>query len=243
MRKQPEPYWTSLGEQPSRTGINTGPPTEKRRESYDPLSIVPKHSSLIRSIVTFFLTVVICFSCSKPKVTTPYTPTDQPALPGQSNALAPEYNIPRPQPKIDRTTPGSRQRQTIVQTAMTAVGKPYRWGGLSLTGFDCSGLVVYTYAKIGIHVPRTAKAQFKNCTSVTRKNIKPADLVFFSVPRKRRVVHVGIYIGKGQFIHAPGRGRKVKFASLDNVYFKQHFIRAGNFFKKMPDNSCIKKTL
>nr|WP_320193197.1 C40 family peptidase [uncultured Desulfobacter sp.] len=112
------------------------------------------------------------------------------------------------------------------------MGTPYRWGGLSPKGFDCSGLVVYAYKKIGIHVPRTAKSQFKNCTSINRRNIKPADLVFFSVPRRRGVVHVGIYIGKGQFVHAPGRGRKVRRASLNNIYFKQHFIKAGNFFKK-----------
>jgi cell wall-associated NlpC family hydrolase len=112
------------------------------------------------------------------------------------------------------------------------VGAPYRWGGLTPKGFDCSGLVVYAYKKIGTHVPRTAKAQFNSCKSITRQNLKPADLVFFSVPRRRGVVHVGIYIGKGQFVHAPGRGRKVKRASLNNIYFKRHFIKAGNFLKK-----------
>lgn len=161
---------------------------------------------------------------------------DQPALPGQSDK--PIYKTlstrpePKPKPKIAKKLPVSKTRQTIIQTAMTAEGTPYRWGGLSPKGFDCSGLVVYAYKKIGIHVPRRAKTQFKNCTPVTRRNIKPADLVFFSVPRRKGVVHVGIYIGKGQFVHAPGRGRKVKRASLNNIYFKQHFIKAGNFFKK-----------
>jgi len=161
---------------------------------------------------------------------------DQAVLPGQSDE--PVYTPPssrpepKPNPKTTKTSPVDKTRQTIIQTAMTAVGKPYRWGGLSPKGFDCSGLVVYAYKRIGIHVPRTAKAQFKGSSSVTRRNIKPADLVFFSVPRRRGVVHVGIYIGKGQFVHAPGRGRKVKRASLNNIYFKQHFIKAGNFFKK-----------
>ncbi len=179
---------------------------------------------------------MICFGCGKANVTAPDSPTDRLTLPRQSDE--PGYNIPcprpepEPKPKIDSPHPVSKARQTIVQAATTAVGSPYRWGGLSPKGFDCSGLVVYTHRKIGIHVPRTAKSQFKNCTAVTRRNIKPADLVFFSVPRRRGVVHVGIYIGKGQFVHAPGRGRKVKRASLDNIYFKQHFIRAGNFFKK-----------
>jgi len=191
-------------------------------------------TSLIRIIVAFFGALLICFGCGKANVTPPDSPTNQPALSRQSDE--PGYNIPcprpkpEPKPKIDSPPPVSKVRQTIIQTAMTAVGTPYRWGGLSPKGFDCSGLVVYTYRKIGIHVPRTAKSQFKNCTAVTRRNIKPADLVFFSVPRRKGVVHVGIYIGKGQFVHAPGTGRKVTRASLDNIYFKQHFIRAGNFF-------------
>ncbi|MDX9965109.1 C40 family peptidase [Desulfobacter postgatei] len=178
---------------------------------------MPKFTSLIRTIAILFLAVLICFGCGKLKGGR----TNQSGLPRQSDD--PEYN---------RSGPLSDTRQSIVQAAMTAVGTPYRWGGVSPKGFDCSGLVVYTHAKIGIHVPRTASAQFKNCTSVSRQNIKPADLVFFSVPRRRGDVHVGIYIGKGQFIHAPGRGRKVKRVSLDNIYFKHHLIKAGNFFKQ-----------
>ncbi|WP_020587690.1 C40 family peptidase [Desulfobacter curvatus] len=169
-----------------------------------------------------------------PEVTAPEGQTEQAALLGQSDEPIHKTPAPRPepQPKINRISPVSNARQSIIQTAVTAVGAPYRWGGLSPKGFDCSGLVVYAYKKIGTHVPRTAKSQFKNCTSVSRRNIKPADLVFFSVPRRRGVVHVGIYIGEGQFVHAPGRGRKVKRASLNNIYFKQHFIKAGNFLKK-----------
>ncbi|WP_320040313.1 C40 family peptidase [uncultured Desulfobacter sp.] len=169
----------------------------------------------------------------------PEDPAEQPVLPAQFNE--PAHKTPRPprpesqskfKPEINRPSPTEKSRQAIIQTAVTAVGTPYRWGGISPKGFDCSGLVVHAYKKIGIHVPRTAKAQFKNCTSVPRKNIKPADLVFFSVPRRRGIVHVGIYIGKGQFVHAPGRGRKVRQASLNNIYFKQHFIKAGNFLEK-----------
>lgn len=193
---------------------------------------------LIRTPATFFLAVLICFGCGKPEVDIPDDPAEQPALSAPFDEPAHKRSCTRREaqseskPEVNRPSLSDKARQAIIQTAVTAVGTPYRWGGLSPKGFDCSGLVVYAYKKIGIHVPRTAKAQFKKCTSVARQNIKPADLVFFSVPRRRGVVHVGIYIGKGQFIHAPGRGRRVKRASLNNIYFKQHFIKAGNFLKK-----------
>lgn len=192
-----------------------------------------KLTFLTRNVLTFFLAVLICFGCGKPEVNLPHDSADQSTLLRKSDH--PGYdNLPRPELEIDRTDPAlvGKKRQAIVQAAKTAVGTPYFWGGLSPEGFDCSGLVVYTYAKIGIQVPRTASAQLENCTAVTQQNIKPADLIFFSVPRRKDVVHVGIYIGKGKFIHAPGRGRKVTFNSLDNVYFKEHFISAGNFLKK-----------
>lgn len=188
---------------------------------------------LIRNIVIFFSAVLICFGCAKPEVSpTHEDPPDRPALSGEPDHCEIKEPDIRPNPETVRSPPANKNRQTIVRAAMTALGTPYRWGGLSPKGFDCSGLVVYTYAKIGIHLPRTAKAQFKSCTSVSRGNIKPADLVFFSVPRRRGVVHVGIYIGQGKFVHAPGRGRKVILTSLDTTYYKQHFIRAGNFLEK-----------
>ncbi len=191
-----------------------------------------------RLLIPFFLVVLICAGCGTPDVTPPNDLADQPDLSCQTDEQTDEAPCLQAGPKT-APTPQTKQaacigksRQSIIQTAVTAVGAPYRWGGLSPKGFDCSGLVVYAYKKIGTHVPRTAKAQLSNCKSVTRQNLKPADLVFFSVPRRRGVVHVGIYIGKDQFIHAPGRGRKVQCASLNNIYFKRHFIKAGNFLKK-----------
>lgn len=165
-----------------------------------------------RIIALFFLAAMICFGCSKPEVTVPLDPTAQPVPPVQSDTPGYPPPCPRPEPepepKIDKTPTVSPARQTIVRTAMTAVGTPYLWGGLSPKGFDCSGLVVYTYGKIGIHVPRTAKAQFKNCRSVARQNIKPADLVFFFGTQKkgrctRRHLH-----WQRPICSCPGQGEK-----------------------------------
>lgn len=175
---------------------------------------------------------MICFGCSKPGVIIPPDACDHSGSSGKPD----EPGYPPPgHPSIsdpDIAVPVNKYRLSIVRTAVTALGTPYRWGGLSPKGFDCSGLVVYSYAQIGIHVPRTARNQFKSCSSVSREKIQPGDLVFFSVPRRRGVVHVGIYIGEGQFVHAPGKGRKVKRVSINNVYFKRHFIKAGHFFKE-----------
>jgi len=122
------------------------------------------------------------------------------------------------------------KRQTIVDQAIENLDKPYKWGGHSPdTGFDCSGLVVHTYSKAGIRVPRTAKNQFKEGRSVPKQGLTPGDLVFFNTPEKKTGLHVGIFIGNSQFIHAPGRGRRVRVASLENPYFKQHFKGAKSY--------------
>ncbi len=121
-------------------------------------------------------------------------------------------------------------RQTIVTQAVASIGAPYAWGGTSpSTGFDCSGLVAYTHSQAGIPTPRTAKALFIGGRPVPLPKIQPGDLVFFNAPDKKSTYHVGIYIGKDIFIHAPGRGRKVKQTSLDNPYFRQYFLGARSF--------------
>jgi len=122
------------------------------------------------------------------------------------------------------------KRQTIVDQAIGNLGKPYKWGGHSPDiGFDCSGLVVHTHSKAGIWVPRTAKNQFKKGRSVPKKGLTPGDLVFFTTPEKKTNLHVGIFIGNSQFIHAPGKGRKVRYANLENPYFKQHYKGAKSY--------------
>jgi len=89
------------------------------------------------------------------------------------------------------------------------LGVPYRWGGATPAGFDCSGLVAYVYAQLGISLPHYSGAQFHIGQPVSRDALQPGDLVFFN-----GASHVGIYIGGGQFIHAPHTGDVVKVSSL-----------------------------
>jgi cell wall-associated NlpC family hydrolase len=101
----------------------------------------------------------------------------------------------------------------VVGIAMRYLGVPYRWGGASPSGFDCSGLVVYVFAQIGISLPHSTYALWNVGTAVSRDQLQPGDLVFFS-----GLGHMGIYIGGGQFIHAPHTGDVVKISSLSGYY-------------------------
>ena len=93
--------------------------------------------------------------------------------------------------------------------ALHYLGTPYLWGGESPKGFDCSGLVAYVFAQLGITLPHYAAAQYGMGAAVPRDQLQPGDLVFFDA-----LDHVGIYIGGGQFVHAPHTGDVVKITSL-----------------------------
>jgi cell wall-associated NlpC family hydrolase len=101
----------------------------------------------------------------------------------------------------------------VVGIAMQYLGVPYVWGGSSPRGFDCSGLVSYVFAQIGVSLPHSSYAQFGMGTAVSISQLQPGDLVFFT-----GASHVGIYIGGGQFIHAPHTGDVVKISSLSGYY-------------------------
>jgi len=127
----------------------------------------------------------------------------------------------------------TKKRQIIIQHAIENLGQPYKWGGKSPgQGFDCSGLVFYTHDKAGLWVPRTTKDQLKMGRPLSRQALVPGDLVFFDIPGKKTGLHVGIFVGKEQFIHAPGHGRRVRLASLNNSYFNQNFKGARSYFGK-----------
>jgi len=103
---------------------------------------------------------------------------------------------------------GTRASQ-VISLAMQHLGTPYVWGGSSPSGFDCSGLISYVYAQIGISLPHHAASQYNYGTPVAYEDLQPADLVFFS-----GLGHMGMYIGGGQFIHSPHTGDVVKISYL-----------------------------
>jgi cell wall-associated NlpC family hydrolase len=96
-----------------------------------------------------------------------------------------------------------------VAIARKQLGVPYRWGGASPAGFDCSGLVMWVYGRLGISLPHNAAALYGVGRSVARRALRPGDLLFF-----HGLGHVGLYIGRGRMIHAPQSGRTVEIQSL-----------------------------
>jgi cell wall-associated NlpC family hydrolase len=118
--------------------------------------------------------------------------------------------------------------QKVVTTAQQFIGTPYRYGGATPKGFDCSGLVFHSFGLLGQSVPRTAADQRRAADKVDRSDLEPGDLVFFRTSRGR-VDHVGIYAGDGRFIHAPNAGKVVSYAYLDDPYYRSHFVSAGRF--------------
>jgi cell wall-associated NlpC family hydrolase len=113
----------------------------------------------------------------------------------------------------------------VVATARSQLGVPYRYGGATPAGFDCSGLVLYAYRDAGVALPRTAADQMAATAPLTLENAEAGDLLFFR--DGDRTSHVAIYLGAGQFVHAPSTGKNVSIDSLGSSYWRMRFARAG----------------
>jgi peptidoglycan endopeptidase LytE len=115
------------------------------------------------------------------------------------------------------------ERSLFVRVVKNFLGVPYRLGGSTLKGIDCSGFVKKIYEIFNVHLPRTAREQFGFGKKIEKDKLEEGDLVFFR--RQGNDAHVGIYIGDNQFIHASSRKREVKIDHLDMPYFNTHFIK------------------
>ncbi len=128
-------------------------------------------------------------------------------------------------PDSTSTAPGAR----AVYAAYRQLGTPYRYGGSTPDGFDCSGLIQYAYHRAGIDIPRTTRQQLRHARPVSLSALRPGDLVFFRVSR-RKVSHVGIYAGGGRFIHAPSSGKQVSYADLNDPFWHRRIIAVGRIY-------------
>jgi len=109
--------------------------------------------------------------------------------------------------------------------AVKMVGRPYRYGGSSPAGFDCSGLVLFSYQQAGLKLPRDTEHQRLASKPVRVASLRRGDLLFFDLEGKKNS-HVGIYLGDGTFVHAPSSGKRVRTDRLDSAFWKKHLSEA-----------------
>lgn len=134
-------------------------------------------------------------------------------------------SAPPPRP-VNGYTPAAGDK--AADTALTMVGKPYRYRGETPAGFDCSGLVRYSYLTAGVDVPHGTKNLMYVTRPVSRRSIRKGDLLFF-LQEGKRYSHVGIYIGDDRFVHAPSSGKTVRTDELTDPYWKKHLLDARRF--------------
>jgi cell wall-associated NlpC family hydrolase len=134
-------------------------------------------------------------------------------------------------------SPEARSRQEsfsppqgkVIHTARTLLGIPYRFGGMSPAGFDCSGYVAYVFKEsVGKRLPRRTKEQIRFGKAVPPAKVEPGDLLYFWI-KEQGISHVGIYIGQDQFIHAPSRNGRVNIQRLRDSYWKARYRGARRF--------------
>jgi peptidoglycan DL-endopeptidase CwlO len=136
------------------------------------------------------------------------------------SAQVPDVGVTAQVPSGATVAPPS-QYGGAVGLAMQYLGTPYRWGGSGPGGFDCSGLVSYVYGRLGVSLPHHAASQWNKGSYVSKNQLEPGDLVFFD-----GLGHEGIYVGRGQFIHAPHTGDVVKISNLNDGWYASSYVGA-----------------
>ena len=117
-------------------------------------------------------------------------------------------------------------RQRVIRTATSLLGTPYRFGGTTPAGFDCTGYIAYVFRQAaGMDLPRRSVDQVRSGEAITPLAMQPGDLVYFRIEREKSL-HVGIYVGEGRFIHAPSTNGAVNTQSLGVTYWRTRFVGA-----------------
>ena len=130
---------------------------------------------------------------------------------------------------IDKTPTASGTGAKLVELAKSKLGCKYVWGATGENTFDCSGLTSWCHKQLGISIPRTSLDQSKSGKAVNKSDLQLGDLIFWKTT-SAPVGHVGMYVGNGQFIHAPNKSKPVKYDSLDNSYYKSRYVCARRYY-------------
>jgi peptidoglycan endopeptidase LytF len=128
--------------------------------------------------------------------------------------------------------------ERLLSTAEGFRGVRYRYGAASRSGTDCSGFTSQVFRSVGVRLPRVSRDQARIGTPVSGGQMKPGDLVFFHTMRGKRITHVGIYMGKNEFIHASSGGGRVQISSLNDRYYHNRFVTARRVVKGAKSKSA-----
>jgi cell wall-associated NlpC family hydrolase len=125
-------------------------------------------------------------------------------------------------------------KRRLLRVARGMLAVPYRFGGTTLWGLDCSGFVQKAFSFLDLGLPRTAREQFREGVKVSKAELSAGDLVFFRT-RAKYASHVGIYLGDNRFIHASAHDRKVTIDHLDEPYYRKHYLGAKRLLSEQND--------
>jgi cell wall-associated NlpC family hydrolase len=139
--------------------------------------------------------------------------------------LAACANTPPGGPSAPANRVSDEQAARAAEIALAMLGKPYRYRGSTPEGFDCSGLVSYSYTRVGLTLPRDTRGLRDQGVLVPVRSLRAGDLLFFD-QEGRKLSHVGIWLGEGRFVHAPSTGGRVRVDRLDADYWSRHFVEA-----------------
>jgi len=182
---------------------------------------------LIRRLLPAVAMVVFAAGCASSGAVPRPFPTPGGAAPAGAPAPTPGTPVPAGEPEYPGPVRpgGPPDGYALSGTALALRGAPYRNGGATPEGFDCSGFVQYVFARHGLAMPRETRDQFRVGRSVKRDDLAPGDLVFFSTTAPG-ASHVGILIGGDQFVHAPSSRGVVRVERLSSEYWNRRFIGA-----------------
>jgi cell wall-associated NlpC family hydrolase len=177
--------------------------------------IVP---STVRPFVRSILVACVCASILA------FTASSALAAPLDS----PEFVASLAKPSSDyQPAPVAKPGVEVADLAEQFVGSPYRWGGASPSGFDCTGFVMYVYSQFGVAMPHNEAGQLASGENVSAEELKPGDVLVFANTYRRGLSHAGIYVGNGQFVHAADERHGVIVSSLSDGYWSSRLAGAS----------------
>ena len=133
---------------------------------------------------------------------------------------------------VSVNVPATASNNTIVKSANGFLFSPYRLGGTSKSGIDCSGLTYLSYLATGVKIPRSVELQFLAGTYIANMdNLQIGDLIFFATSKRDKATHVGLYVGDNKMIHASSKFKKVLCVSINKSYYKKRFLGGKRIIK------------